>query len=169
MDWSNNYFNIAGSNRSLRIIQKTGGVVIVPVYENLFLLIAIKRVDGLLHWEFPRGFMEQGENGEQAATRELYEELNLTDIDSIQYIGTVMPDSGLIDANINICSVKITDISHIRLQKSEQIIDYKLVTPSLLINMINNERITDGFTMSAFLKWQLRSSCCSQNYKNNIK
>lgn len=157
MEWENNYFHIIGGARSLKLIQKTGGVVIVPRYLDQFLIIKIKRTDGNFHWELPRGFTEAGELNVSAVQRELKEELNLVDIDVEKDLGEVMSDSGVIDSHIHVFTVKINNIDNIKVQHSEHIVDYQLVDFNTLCKMIRQNEIVDGFTIGGLFKWYLEN------------
>lgn len=51
--------------------------------------------------EIPRGFREKGETTRQAASRELMEEISGIS-DHYIYLGTIHPDSGIIDEELAI-------------------------------------------------------------------
>lgn len=155
MEWENNYFKVLGGERSLKIIQKTGGVVIVPRYLEQFLIIKIQRTDNKFHWEFPRGFTEMGEPNIVAVQRELKEELNIIGVDTRKDLGAIMSDSGVIDSHVHAFEVRLNKIDNIKLQHSEHIVDYKLVDFNTLCKMIKQNEIIDGFTISGLFKWQL--------------
>ena len=155
MEWENNYFQIMGDNRSLSLNQKNGGVVIVAQYLNQFLMIKIKRTDSRFHWEFPRGFVEKKELQVSPALRELKEELNIQNVKITKDLGEIMPDSGVINSHIHVFEVKINDIDDIRVQSSEHIVDYKLIDFRTLCEMIKQNEIIDGFTISGLFKWYL--------------
>ena len=67
-------------------------------------------------------------------------------------LGEVMPDSGLINVKIGIILIKLNFNQQIKLQKSERIFDYKLVTLNQLKQMIANQDIIDSFTLAAYAK-----------------
>ena len=158
LTWANDYFDVIGSPKSLRIKQKVSGAAIMPIDENLnFLLIKILRKDGNYHWEFPRGFAKPNEDLHDTALRELKEE---TGIDGKQasISGYVMPDSGLIDSKIPIftvgCSFEDIDEDLIH-SGNEGIIDYKIVSYDELLDMLGE--ITDGFTLAAIVHHDWRN------------
>ena len=152
MEWENNYFKIIGSPTSLQINQKNSGAVIIATDNHKYLLIKIKRTDNTEHWEFPRGFSEKNETHEQTAIRELKEETNLSNTAKMTKLGEVMPDSGLINVKIVIILINLNFNQQIKLQKSEKIFDYKLVTLNQLKQMIANQDIIDSFTLAAYAK-----------------
>lgn len=57
---------------------------IVPIFkkeEGTYMFCLVEHVDG--HWAFPKGHSERGENQEQAARRELFEETSIDKIDLV--------------------------------------------------------------------------------------
>lgn len=150
LEWQNNYFKIIGGPHSLFLYEKYGGAIIVPSFENEVLFLQIKRNDGLVHLEFPRGFGEKGETSEETAKRELKEETNL-DCIAIQELGIVMPDSGLIDAKIPIFEIEVNDFNNIILQKSEKIFGYETADRRILRSLILDKSIVDGYMLAGCL------------------
>ena len=55
IDWENNRFEVSGGPKRLKITPKQSGAVIIPKMQTKFFLEEIKRQDGELHLEFPRG------------------------------------------------------------------------------------------------------------------
>lgn len=152
LKWENNYFKVTGGPRSFKVVQKNNGVVIAPQIKDKFILIKIKRVDQNEHWEFPRGFMEDGENFEHGGLRELKEEVNVNATE-IQDLGKINVDSGVILSNVRLMLAKVpeSEISKIKLQKSEKIIDYKLFTLDEICELVRNKELDDSFTRSICL------------------
>lgn len=152
MDWKNNYYQLTGSKRALKLTQLTGGVVILPRFNNQFLLLEHLRVDGQVHYEVPRGFTELNEKFTLAAHRELNEELNLRPA-KLTFLGEVMPDSGLIESHIRCYLADLGSLNGLVVQRSEQITGYKLFSLSELLILVRNNQIIDGFTLSTVLKY----------------
>ena len=127
--------------------QLYAGVVMIPVYEDKYILI--KQFRHALREEqlcFPRGFSESADVVEDGR-RELSEEIN-AGIDSIQMIGICTPDSGLTSSKVAVCVAHISSY-HIE-EDNEGIIDCIAVTKQELETLIKENQITDGFTLSAW-------------------
>lgn len=152
MKWENNYFKIAGTSDSLNIKQKVSGAVTIPTDGLYYLLIKIIRSDQKEHWEFPRGFSSNKETYIQTALRELKEETNLNSNEqNSKLLGTVMPDSGLINSCIGLVLIKTDFDQTIKIQKKEKIINYQLVTLPQLNHMVKEHIIIDSFSLASIL------------------
>lgn len=154
-DWSNNYFKISGTDRDLNIEQKLSGSVIVPECNGTFLLLKIWRKDGQTHLEFPRGFQEPGEDLAGTAERELREETSLS-ASSIKSLGTIMPDSSISNRKIGVFLVEVRSFDGATIEKKEQITGYNVFTQNEIEHLIANNKIIDGYTLSAFTKLMTR-------------
>lgn len=154
-DWSNNYFKISGTDHDLNIEQKLSGSVIVPECNGTFLLLKIRRKDGQTHLEFPRGFQERGEDLAGTAERELREETSLSS-SSIKSLGTIMPDSSISNRKIGVFLVKVRSFDGATIEKKEQITGYNVFTQNEIEQLIANNKIIDGYTLSAFIKLMTR-------------
>lgn len=154
---NHDYYDIRMNDGVLSLKQNTAGVVIIPKINDKYVLIRIQRADNQWHWEFPRGFVEAEEihgkeiDYSQAAKRELMEETNITNHDIIETIdmGEIQPDSGLIESSIHVIGIKISSLEKIKLQDSENIIDYRLISFEEMMKEIKLNQISDGFTLSA--------------------
>lgn len=154
-DWSNNYFKISGTDRDLNIEQKLSGSVIVPECNGTFLLLKIRRKDEQTHLEFPRGFQERGEDLAGTAERELREETSLS-ASSIKSLGTIMPDSSISNRKIGVFLVEVRSFDGATIEKKEQITGYNVFTQNEIEQLIANNKIIDGYTLSAFTKLMTR-------------
>lgn len=152
IDWENNRFEVSGGPKRLKITPKQSGAVIIPKMQTKFFLEEIKRQDGELHLEFPRGFQDEPDLKE-TAKRELAEETNLK-AEKLSYLGTVMQDSGLINGDTAVYLAEINDLNQtVVLQKSEKIVGYKIVNLVQLLDLVKQNKIVDGYTLSAILKY----------------
>ncbi|OQO77267.1 hypothetical protein BH745_15090 [Enterococcus gallinarum] len=138
------------SKAKIFLKQKTGGVILVPKYQDKFLLINIIR-NGQEFLEFPRGFSEKDEPLIEAARREINEEIGIqVTRNQITNLGKLMTDSGLIEDNIECFEVILQNLDNVSLQSSEQIIGYKLLTSKKISKLINEKKIIDNFTIAGF-------------------
>lgn len=161
---NHDYYDVSWSQGVVSLRQKTAGVVTVPTVGNQYLMIKIKRSDGRLNWEFPRGFVEPEEiNGDvidysAAAKRELNEELDIPSVDVIKTtdLGEIEPDSGLIVSSIHVMSVDISELKGVKLQSSEKIVEYRLMDKVDVLAEVKKGMIIDGFTLSAITLSQNR-------------
>lgn len=148
---NNPYFEVKElSKAKIFLKQKTGGVILVPKYQDKFLLINIIR-NGQEFLEFPRGFSEKNEPLIEAARREINEEIGIqVTRNQITNLGKLMTDSGLIEDNIECFEVILQNLDNVSLQSSEQIIGYKLLTSKKISKLINEKKIIDNFTIAGF-------------------
>ena len=133
----------------LKLHQKNGGVVIIPVYKDKYAIIQHSR-NGEVLYEFPRGFLEAGETHLLGGERELKEELNL-DSSSSHSLGHLLTDSGIISDEIQAILCKIDDITHLSLQSNEGIINCQFYSREEIFDMIKQGLIKDNFTLSSFM------------------
>ncbi|MBP0970429.1 MAG: NUDIX hydrolase [Oscillospiraceae bacterium] len=120
--------------------------------------------------EIPRGFADPDDpDAAYTAVRELAEETGLNlfaekeqSCCQITELGTVHPDSGLTNSAVALILAEIrTDrIPEFAVKdENETILGHLLVTEAELSDMIADERITDGFTLSAYAKYRAKRSC----------
>ena len=151
--------------------QGAATLVIVRTKEAEFFLLN-RQYRPLLHktvLEIPRGFSDPDDpDAAYTAVRELAEEtgLNLfaTGEQSCQIteLGTVHPDSGLTNNTVALilAEIRTEQVPQLAVQdKNETILGHLLVTEAELTEMIADERITDGFTLSTFAKYRAKRSC----------
>lgn len=144
---SNNYLAI--DQTTPKIVQKTGGVVVLPVYEDgtILMLNINRKIISTDSIELVRGFLEKGEKHKNAALRELKEETGLEGSNPIE-LGSIHIDSGLINDNVKVYKCQVND-KNIKLQTSEHIKAYKILTLEEINNLIKENKIKDNFTISA--------------------
>lgn len=132
-------------------------VTILPKVKDDFLLIktyrhAINRES----YEFPKGFVEIGENDEQAAIRELKEETGML-AKSMQHLLTMAPSVGLVKAYNSIfvandceqvASREDTDFGHL---------EVKSFSGKELNTMIDEGEVVDAFTILAWYRYLLKA------------
>lgn len=78
------------------------GVIVVPVFNGKFALAQMYRYPpGIFSLEFPGGGVKENETVEDAATRELYEELGFS-ADQVFALGKIYPDTGILAGAITV-------------------------------------------------------------------
>lgn len=149
--WQNNYFDIVGEPKNLKIHQKVSGSAVIPRIDGFYYLVGIKRKDENVHWEIPRGFQKEGESFEETAKRELKEETNI-EAKSLKSLGVVMPDSGIMDSKIHLFLADCEKPERIVLQEDEGIKCYQYYSLNAIYELIRKGSIIDGYTLAAFAK-----------------
>lgn len=135
-----------------RILPKVNSdhVVILPVVNGKILIMSHYR-HGLqkTFWEIPRGMNEPGLSTEENAYRELLEETGISDA-SLHFLGRTCADTGTLAIPVTIYLAEIAqDMVFAPQDKEEAISEYRLVTLQELQELIAQEEILDGFTLSA--------------------
>lgn len=134
-----------------RIYPATGkpGVVMAVKYQGKYILL--KQYRHALRqdqYSFPRGFSEKSDQSfEDAAVRELEEELNAVIKGEPQYLGNLVSDSGLTGNYTHVYLVEIA--SYTPVFHHEGIQEILEVTEEELAEMIQKQLINDGFTLGA--------------------
>lgn len=141
---------------------KTGSAVLVVLKtkeQDLYVLEKHYRFfTNKYHYEIPRGFAELSENPKLTAIREVYEETGIQIKEQHMIsLGTVFPDTGLCNAQVNLYVAELVvseAVPFVKLDEMENIHSYKTVSAEKFKRMIVNDEINDAFTMSAVLKYQ---------------
>lgn len=153
------YCNVSYSQSGAAVL-----MVIRSNKEKFFLLNQQYRVFlNKVVYEIPRGFSDLSDmNAINTAIRELAEETGIDvrkDNYKLSNLGTVHPDSGLSNNVVSLFMVEIPIDECPELivnDKEEPIIGHRIVAESELIDMIENDDITDAFTLAAFVKYKCR-------------
>ncbi|WP_435948145.1 NUDIX hydrolase [Dryocola sp. BD586] len=138
-----------GADGYVRIVQKSGGVVIAPYFNESYALIKHARGDEIL-LEFPRGFLESGESHLAGGERELKEELNVVAQD-IELLGDLRTDSGLISDNVKAIRCKVKNLDTLMVQAEEGVLSCNLYSKDEIINAVRENKIKDNFTLSTLM------------------
>jgi 8-oxo-dGTP pyrophosphatase MutT (NUDIX family) len=124
------------------------GVVIVAQYNNLYALVRTYRYPiGAHQWGFPRGF-SHGKDIDRTVRIELLEELGST-ADTVEILGHVTPDSGLLGSRVAIALVRVTT-NETRPEDPDEIEDVDWLTYEKLSHRLQTGAIEDSFTLSAW-------------------
>ncbi|MEH2543379.1 ADP-ribose pyrophosphatase [Bradyrhizobium sp. AZCC 2262] len=124
-----------------------GGVIAVPRLGETYVLIRHWRyATGKVHLEFPRGFIDRGEQPEQAIRRELKEEIGAGAL-SLTNVGVTYADTGLMNIPLQVYAV---EIDNAKLVASDEPIDgLEFLTARELAAGIANRQLDDGLTLAA--------------------
>lgn len=148
--YQNKYLTVSVDEDVVRITQKIGGVVIVPMsLDGDLIFIRHKRHNGV-NVELPRGFLEESETHIEGAKRELFEEMSLQSVSEFE-LGQIYTDSGLIEDNIKCVQCNIDNISTLQLNKSEGVLEYIKVSKDEAIKLVTERKIVDSFSLSALM------------------
>jgi 8-oxo-dGTP pyrophosphatase MutT (NUDIX family) len=130
------------------------GIVVVPVRDSLVGLIHVYRYCiQQPSWEVPRGLVEQGESAEQAAAREMREELG-HEVRSCRDLGRIYADTGLISRHIDVFACEAGEPIAKEHDELEAIGDVEWVTPTELRGMIASNQISCGISLAALMRAQ---------------
>ena len=143
--------------------------------KTYFVLLTIERfpMDNRTLIEIPRGFKDYSDkNTRETIVRELFEETGLS-VDKMQtvvrFLGSVSPDSGICNNEVDIYSIEITTpekitniICHPEDESEVSIKDYMFCTEEELYKLILENRIIDSFTHSAVLRYLLSKQVWSK-------
>ena len=131
-----------------------GAVVALAKYQNKFVLLHQYR-HSLRDYQYacPRGFGEKGISAEDNLKKEIREELGGTVL-SQKHIGCIVADSGLCGNMVDVflCDVDVVTDK----QGHEGIESIILLNEHELEQWIQDSKITDGFTLSAYGLYKAR-------------
>jgi 8-oxo-dGTP pyrophosphatase MutT (NUDIX family) len=91
-----------GGDMKVEIVRHPGSVVLVPVTDSgeVILVHQYRHAIGRWAWELPAGSLKPGEDIEQAAIRELHEEIGLI-AERLEKLGAFFPTPGYCDEEMN--------------------------------------------------------------------
>lgn len=131
------------------------GIVVVPIREGRIGLMKIYRYcvqDASL--EVPRGLVEAGESAEQAAAREMREEIGY-DAKRCRHLGQIYADTGLISRHIDVFACEAGELSTKEHDELESIAsDMEWVSPAELRELLVRNELRCGITLAALLRAQ---------------
>jgi len=133
-----------------------GAVMVIPVTPSgMHLIIKVYRHPSKRYlWEFPAGVMESGESPIESARRELVEETGIIP-DSVELLGSQIPVSGITGLPFHSLLAEIPEISleDVVIQREEGIVEARLLTRNELVELVSNEEVSDGVTLSCLARY----------------
>lgn len=142
-----------GNEGFREIVHHNGGVGILVVHEGKALIERqFRYAYGETIYEIPAGKLEQGENPEQAAVRELEEECGLK-AESLVYFGCLYPTPAYTNEHLHVYFCKDFKIGRQKLDKDE-FLTYDWIELNKLYNMIKTGEIKDAKTVFALLAYK---------------
>jgi ADP-ribose pyrophosphatase len=131
------------------------GVVILPVHNGQVVLVRhFRHSTRDWQWELPRGFGMPGAEPADDARRELADEIGVPAV-ALHDLGAIHPDTGLAVTAVRLFLAEITDEPR-PADTEEGITQVRHVSPTELGELIRDETIKDGFTITAYARAVLR-------------
>lgn len=129
------------------------GVVMIPTHNGKYIMIKqFRHAIREEQYSFPRGYAENEGSPKENAIRELQEELGTYSIKATKLLGRIAPDSGLTSTQVYVFAVEFDEysaqIGH------EGILEVVELTAAELDAWIKDGKITDGFTLSAWILYK---------------
>lgn len=130
------------------------GVAILPLMSNRVGLIKIFRpAINDFSWEIPHGFIEDIEQAETSAMRELKEETGLVASQMIS-LGYITPDSGVLSARVQLFAATDCMLNSVA-EKEIGLKDFQFFDAEVFENMIRESCVQDTFTIAAWGKYKM--------------
>lgn len=151
--YNNGYYQVFDEKGIIRIESVNGGAVVVPVTaDGKYIVLKIYRPNlQKTMMEFPRGFLEPGEEPEEGARRELLEEIAGTG-DEFLSLGTATLDSGISGTVNHFFLSRNTECDTEKLQEEEGIKELLFLEEEEIKACIRKGEIIDSFTIVGFAK-----------------
>jgi len=130
------------------------GVAILPLLNNKVGLIKIFRpAINDYSWEIPHGFIEDVEEVEISAMRELKEETGLVSSNMIS-LGYITPDSGVLSARLLLFAA-INCVPTATVEKEIGLKDFQFFHHETFEIMMNASLVQDAFIIAAWCKYKM--------------
>ncbi len=148
-----NYLVVSPKNTGRNLVT---GVAILPIFDGQVGLIRIYRpAIRAYSWEIPHGFVDEGENDNLSALRELLEETGLT-VESKRFssLGYITPDAGVLAARVHLFLAEACCTTQ-QIQHELGLREFRFFKILEFEAMIGRSEIQDTFTLAAWCKYQL--------------
>lgn len=149
------------SEGSYSVVERNDSSIIIPITPSgkTILLRQFRYPTSSFSWELPMGGIDIGEDPENAARRELFEETKL-DIKKIYQVGNYFAVPGLTPQRVYIFIAEVTEDALVKAYVpagADDIQDAQIVTVNQAYKMVKNGEITDGFTLNGLLFLKLHN------------
>lgn len=124
-------------------------VVITRTVDDKFIMVFQNRVDNIVSCEFPSGYLDKGENPEEAALRELTEETGYV-ADNAKEIDTFISSIGTENSIIHLIYVDGARKEKEQSLDDDEFINYELFTFDELTYLFENNIIKSGGNRLAY-------------------
>lgn len=148
--------NLNGYFRIMNTADLKGGQgsVILPLFEEkIILLRQFRHSTRQWHWELPRGFGVPHLSAEENAHKEIREEVE-GEISELIDLGTYHSNTGIEANKVRLYAARLKSIG--KTNREEGIQSFRLVSVAELQDMIRLEKVTDGFTIAAYTRANLK-------------
>lgn len=139
-------------------IQRDGlvcSVATLPIFGDEVSLVRIYRPpirDWV--WEIPHGFLEDDELEESAALHEFAEEAGVV-VRSVQSLGQIMPDAGILAERMHLFVVQC-ERSSSQATPEFGLREFRWFNCQDFLEMLKNATVQDSFTLSAWCRYLLK-------------
>lgn len=144
-----------GKTSTREIVRHRGAVVVVAVLPNrrMVLVRQYRKAVEESVLEFVAGLLEEGEDPDECAVREIREETG-HEVASIKKLGAIWPSPGYTDERLHVFHAELVDgPAPLRLDEGE-CLEVHTFTEIEVRQMISSGEICDGKTLAALLLWQ---------------
>jgi ADP-ribose pyrophosphatase len=122
---------------------------VLPILDNKILLVRhFRHATRKWHYEKPRGYVDSDEPEEQAATRELLEEIGAV-AENLTHLGGMYTDTGQLGDYVRLYAATIRTTGDIA--RSEGIDEMRLLSIAEISKMIERFELSDSFSLAAIL------------------
>lgn len=144
-----------GIERMYNVVERNNSVVIFPITPSrrTVLLKHFRYPTQKYSIEVPMGGVDKGENTEQAARRELFEEVKIVATE-LENIGRFNPVPGLTDQKVDIFIARVDELSLDKTSfelNEDDIEGISIVKVNEVYESVSKGEITDGFTLGSLL------------------
>lgn len=153
IEYQNNWFYIVRENSQYYLTEpkaKNAAALLLRCEEKFVLVSQYRPAIHQSSLEIPRGYAEVNETNVDCAIRETHEETGIrVKPDELQFLGYIYPNNGIISSKISLffANTKSKFISDFYSKETSKCIS---VSFDKISDMIENNEITDSFTLSAF-------------------
>ena len=151
--YQNQWFSVLNDDNWYFIKEEhanNGAVILILEDDKKFIFVQnYRRAIDTTVIEVPRGYGEKGETSKEAAIRESYEETGyIIQEKNIEKIGSIHPNSAILDSEIDIYFAKVTKSEKVK-QPDKEIIKLFEIDKDKILSYVSNGQIKDAFSISA--------------------